>query len=207
MTTMSVTRLAFGWVAALITIGCARHAARPVDARAARELRVGHDYGFGGPGPLLLVNVAPDGRARGTVFVRARRPIPGLPDSAIAWLRSEQQNRFARVGCTAPVEMGRDLACPAQFRGPEPDWMAALQLLETTLAADSAAERVEAASRRPIVRPDGYIRIRSCNDCAGIDAEVREGSLVRRWRLGTGAATSLGRLVDSLVARAESGRR
>jgi len=55
------------------------------------------------------------------------------------------------------------------------------------------------------VQPDGTVRIRGCNDCGGIDAEVRQASQVCGWRLGPDAATRVGRLVDSLLARAGSG--
>lgn len=204
MTTPSVTRLAFYWAAVAITFGCARHTGR-TEAGATREVRIAHDYGLGGPGPLLLVTVAHDGRVRGAVFVRARLPISRMPDSLAALLRAEREARFARVGCTTPVEMDWALACPARFRGPEPDWGAVLKVLEPALAADSAAERVEALARRPSVQPDGTIRIRGCADCGGVDADVRQASLVRRWRLGPEAATRLGYLVDSLVARAGPG--
>jgi hypothetical protein len=204
VTSASVKRLVSGW-AGVIALGCARHPGPPPAPGAPREIRIAHDYGLGGPGPLLVVSVRAGGLVHGAVFVRTPRPISGLPDSLAALLRTQREAMFARVGCREPVEMGRALACPAQFREPGPNWGAALRLIEPTLVADSAAERAETLARRPAVQPDGTIRIRGCNDCGGVDAEVREASGVRGWRLSPEAATRLGRLVDSLVARAGSG--
>ena len=204
----SLRRLVAGLAPVLIGFGCARNTGQPPAARVAtREVRIALDYGFGGPGPGLLIAAGPGEQVRGAIFVRARAPIPALPDSIAALLRAEQEARFSRVGCSEPVELGLALACAARFGQGEPDWRAALRVLDAALAADSAAERADALARRPEVRADGTIRIRSCMDCGGVFAEIRDASTVRGWRLGPEASARLGRLVDSLVARATSGTR
>ena len=201
-------RLAAGSAPVLIGLGCARNAGQPSTVAAApREVRISRDYGLGGPGPGLLVATGPGGQVRGAAFVRARAPIPGLPDSVAALLRAEEEARFSQVGCSEPVELRFTRACAVRFGDQEPDWRAVSRAVDAALAADSVAERADAAARRPAVQADGTIRIRGCNDCDGVFAEIRETSGVRGWRLGPEAGAQLGRLVDSRVARAVHGRR
>lgn len=196
-------RRASGLIAVVFGVGCASGTGQPpAAASATREMRVAHDLGLGGLGPGLLIAVGPDGHVRGAAFVRAHAPISGLPDSIAALLRAERKASFARAGCSEPVDMDFALACALRFGRWEPDWRMALRVVDSTLAADSAAERAAESARRPAVQPDGTIRIRGCNDCGGVFAEIREAGRVRSWRLGSDAAARLGRLTDSLVASA-----
>ena len=202
-------RLAVGLAAGLIGIGCAGQTGRsPVTAGQGRELRIAHDHGIGGPGPLLLVTIGPAGAVSGAAFVRARRLDGAWPDSILNFYQAEREARFARVGCTEPVEAGNNFECRVRFRGSEPDWAAALRVIDRALVADSAAERAEILARQPVVRADGTILIRGRNDGDSIRADIRDERGMRRsWYLGQEAATALGALVDSLVASATTAGR
>jgi hypothetical protein len=116
-----------------------------------------------------------------------------------------RDRRFAEVGCRQPVRMGHDLACEARFLRATPDWKAVLRIVDSTLVADSLAERAETKARQPRITADGSVRIRGQADGGGVYAEIRDGGVRRGWRVG--ADSVLARLVDSLVARAADGRR
>ena len=189
-------------IAVVLVAGCIGLPRRDRAASvAAREVRVAHDYGLGGPGPLLSVTVMPGEQPRGVVFVRAPRLPAGRPDSIAVRFGAEQEAAFARVGCTEPVAMDHTLACRARLLGPDPDWGDLLGVLDSTLVADSAAERSQVLAERAIVQADSTIRLRGCLDCGGVRAEIHQGGGQRRWRLGPKAAATVSALIDSLLAR------
>jgi hypothetical protein len=69
----SVRQLRYSRAFVILGLSCARQPAQPPAAAThGREVRVGHDYGVDGPGPLIVITAPPNGAVRGAGF--APRP-------------------------------------------------------------------------------------------------------------------------------------